>query len=69
MSPSQLARLFVAFSQAEIDTSRKYGGTGLGLALSRQLARLLGGDVTVESQEGRGTVFTFVVPREASASA
>jgi signal transduction histidine kinase len=68
MSPSQMARLFVEFSQAEADTSRKYGGTGLGLALSRRLARLLGGDVTVESQEGRGSTFTFAVPREAPAA-
>jgi len=68
MSPAQLARLFVEFSQAEADTSRRYGGTGLGLALSRRLARLLGGDVTVESHEGRGSMFTFVVPREAAAA-
>jgi len=64
MTGEQLGRLFVEFSQAEADTSRKYGGTGLGLALSRRLARMLGGDVTVESRIGYGTTFTFVVPRE-----
>jgi CheY-like chemotaxis protein len=66
MTAKQLERLFEEFSQAEVHTSRKYGGTGLGLALSRKLARMLGGDVTVESREGVGSTFTFVVPREAS---
>ena len=66
ITTEQMARLFVEFSQAEAGTSRKYGGTGLGLALSRKLARLLGGDVTVESRAGEGSTFTFVVPREAS---
>jgi signal transduction histidine kinase len=64
MTAEQLGRLFVEFSQAEADTSRKYGGTGLGLALSRRLARMLGGDVTVESTMGCGSTFTFVLPRE-----
>jgi signal transduction histidine kinase len=66
ITTQQMARLFEEFSQAEADTSRKYGGTGLGLALSRKLARMLGGDVTVESRAGEGSIFTFVVPREAS---
>jgi len=62
MTPPQLSRLFQAFSQAEASTSRKYGGTGLGLALSRRLCRLMGGDITVESESGKGSTFTMNVP-------
>jgi GAF domain-containing protein/CheY-like chemotaxis protein len=75
MTPEQLARLFEAFSQADAATTRKYGGTGLGLALSRRLCRMMGGDVTVESEAGRGSTFTIrlparvVEPREESAAA
>jgi len=65
LTSEQMGRLFEEFSQAETDTSRKYGGTGLGLALSRKLARMLGGDLTAESRPGEGSTFTFVVPREA----
>ena len=62
MTPEQLARLFQRFTQADESTTRKFGGTGLGLALSRAFARLLGGDIAVESEDGRGTVFTLRVP-------
>jgi two-component system, NtrC family, sensor kinase len=62
MTPEQLAKLFEAFSQADAATTRKYGGTGLGLALSRRLCRMMGGDVTVESKSGRGSTFTIVLP-------
>ena len=65
MSPEQLQRLFQRFTQADESTTRKFGGTGLGLALTRAFARLLGGDVTVASTEGRGTCFTLRVPAEA----
>ena len=62
MTPEQLARLFEAFSQADAATTRKYGGTGLGLALSRRLCRMMGGDVTAESEAGRGSTFTIRLP-------
>ena len=54
ITDAQLARLFEAFSQAEAHTSRKYGGTGLGLALSREFCRMMGGDIAVDSVAGAG---------------
>jgi signal transduction histidine kinase/DNA-binding response OmpR family regulator len=62
MPPEQMNRLFEAFSQADAGVSRKYGGTGLGLALSRRLARLMGGDISVASEPGRGSTFTIRLP-------
>jgi len=64
MTPEQVGRLFEEFSQAEAGTYRHFGGTGLGLALSRRLARILGGDISVETSLGSGSTFTFTVPRE-----
>ena len=62
MTPQQLDGLFERFTQADSTTTRKYGGTGLGLALTRALALMLGGGVTVQSEAGRGTTFTVTVP-------
>ncbi|HKF09358.1 MAG TPA: ATP-binding protein [Xanthobacteraceae bacterium] len=58
----QQAKLFQDFTQADSLTARRYGGTGLGLALSRKLARMMGGDVTVTSEPGKGSVFTARLP-------
>ena len=62
MTDSQLGRLFKPFSQADSSTTRKYGGTGLGLALSRQLAELLGGSLDVKSEPGIGSQFILTLP-------
>ncbi len=64
MTPEQLSRLFQAFTQADASTTRKYGGTGLGLALSRKFAQMMGGEVAVQSEYGKGTVFTVTLPAE-----
>jgi signal transduction histidine kinase len=62
MSAEQQAKLFEEFSQAEATTAQRFGGTGLGLAITRKLARMMGGDVTVTSEPGKGSVFTVRLP-------
>ena len=62
MTHEQQAKLFEEFSQADATTAQKFGGTGLGLAITRKLARMMGGDVTVTSEPGKGSVFTVRLP-------
>ena len=62
MNKEQLGRMFQAFTQADASTTRKFGGTGLGLVISRNFCQMMGGDITVESEEGQGTKFTIVLP-------
>ncbi len=62
IAADKLEQLFEPFLQADASTSRNYGGTGLGLALSRRFSRLMGGDVSAQSEEGKGSVFTIELP-------
>jgi len=66
MTAEQMAKLFEEFTQADAATAQRFGGTGLGLAITRKLARMMGGDVTVTSESGKGSVFTVRLPAAAS---
>jgi PAS domain S-box-containing protein len=68
MAPEQVAKLFQPFTQADESTTRKYGGTGLGLTISRRFAELMGGTLTVESEPGAGTTFVFELPARVRAA-
>jgi signal transduction histidine kinase len=63
MTAEQMGKLFQEFSQASSTISSKYGGTGLGLVISRRFCQMMGGDITIESEPGRGSTFTIRVPQ------
>jgi signal transduction histidine kinase/CheY-like chemotaxis protein len=64
MTPEQLGKLFQAFTQADASTSRRYGGTGLGLVISRRFCQMMGGDITVTSELNKGSTFSVRLPRQ-----
>ncbi|MBT9311968.1 response regulator [Leptothoe kymatousa TAU-MAC 1615] len=63
MTPEQMSKVFQAFTQADTSTTRKYGGTGLGLTITKQFISMMGGDVSVDSVPGEGTSFAITIPR------
>jgi signal transduction histidine kinase len=63
MTPEQIGKLFQEFSQASSATASKYGGSGLGLVISRRFCQMMGGDITVTSEPGKGSMFMIRLPR------
>src|SRR5262249_21602978 len=69
MTQVQVAKLYQAFTQAETTTARRFGGTGLGLAITKHFCIMLGGDITVESEPGKGSTFIMTLPDRSEAAA
>ena len=64
MNEEQLGKVFDEFTQAEASTAKDYGGTGLGLPISKKMTEMMGGMMQVESEEGKGTTFSITIPIE-----
>ena len=64
MNEEQLGKVFDEFTQAEASTAKDYGGTGLGLPISKKMTEMMGGKMEVESEEGKGTTFSITIPIE-----
>ena len=62
MSEEQMSKVFEEFTQAESSTSKDYGGTGLGLPISKKMTEMMGGKMEVYSKEGKGTTFSIIIP-------
>ena len=62
MNQDQIGKVFEEFTQAEASTSKEYGGTGLGLPISKKMTEMMGGEINVESKEGKGTTFSIIIP-------
>ncbi len=69
MNEDQQDRIFESFTQADTSTTRRYGGTGLGLSISRRLVEMMGGSMSVKSEPGVGSTFSFELPLKRSAAA